>query len=555
MNRMNDNNLRSSFLPSLRCLGGWLAIIALLIVTQAGAMGNVPLTLFQGHSSLDRKLVASVKSLDCDPCIDRKLTRLVAILPTEASTVISSAMQQTADDMNVDLRIRKASEGQDMARLLQAEYEADPTFDAWILNLADQAMEEAARKLQAENENMVIFGWGWGYLSEVAKSAVGWMASEDERGGVLAAKQFYTEAASRNESLTRVSFVIDGKEAKRHTLLRQTAFQQQLDLLSSAEGQVSVDTVLVATKDTASSMLTPLFQDCPKQAILFDSTESVELAVDLKAQYGCSTMLGLFLNDYDTDLNPEVYRAITREEIAFALNPELHIQSSMPVLLASVFASTGKAPSMPLEVPTYWTGPKLITKRNVLSDTTAACELGAFPVCSTENEYLDSLTNEDFEGHVCRCTERKTIRIGGVLHGTKGVFWDPVYAAAEQAALDMDIELDLEAFEPDTEFSLIVDRMSARIRNLCDSGVDGLFVTIPSPKISDAVQRCLDLSIPVISVNSGEKESRELGLPHYIGQNEYASGYGAAQRLIAAGMKRGCKYLACHSEYHGSLSQ
>ena len=105
----------------------------------------------------------------------------------------------------------------------------------------------------------------------------------------------------------------------------------------------------------------------------------------------------------------------------------------------------------------------------------------------------------------------------------------------------MDVTLDLDRFQPQDDFEIIVDQMAARIRNLCDSGVDGIFVSIPSPKLIPAIQRCQDLRIPVLSVNSGYDVSVELGLVHHLGQNEFAGGYQAAQRLMEAGMTRGCK--------------
>lgn len=92
---------------------------------------------------------------------------------------------------------------------------------------------------------------------------------------------------------------------------------------------------------------------------------------------------------------------------------------------------------------------------------------------------------------------------------------------------------------------LIYEQMAARIRNLCDSGVDGIFVTIPADNVVEAVRRCHELRVPVVSVNSGKGASEELGLVHHIGQDEYSGGYGGAVRMIAAGMTRGCKCPVC----------
>ena len=48
----------------------------------------------------------------------------------------------------------------------------------------------------------------------------------------------------------------------------------------------------------------------------------------------------------------------------------------------------------------------------------------------------------------CPCPTDKTLRIGGVSHGNVAdAFWDPVYAAAERAALDSGVELDFDRYD------------------------------------------------------------------------------------------------------------
>lgn len=81
--------------------------------------------------------------------------------------------------------------------------------------------------------------------------------------------------------------------------------------------------------------------------------------------------------------------------------------------------------------------------------------------------------------------------------------------------------------------------MAAQIKGLCDSEVDGLFVSIPSSTVADAVQYCQTLNIPVIGVNSGVDYSDKLGLLHHVGQLEVAAGYKAGKRLVEEGTKRG----------------
>lgn len=539
----------------------------LLFIVTTTTMTMIP-SFYVSASSSSSSLLA----LDCDPCIDRQHAHLVAVLPAPSPTStnenhneIASAMQQTADDLNVQLAIhylqpaKEDSSNSVSTQLLQiaAQHSASNNpVDAWIVNLAiaDGQMKQAVRELQAQDNNVVIFGWGWGYESDVAASAAGWMASNEAAGARMAAKEFQSLADSRNRTLDSVVYVTnEPDENKGKTILRQETFAQELQDLLAIKDPLYNDTTTSAaslrtanfpiTVDEAPLALLQLFEnDCPHDAILFDSTDFVQQALEIRKAMGCDerTDVGVFLDDMTTAANPQVYRAITRGQVAFALNPQLHLQTSLPVLMAAVYATTGQKVSVPIDVPTYWTGPKLVHRRNVPSDTGATCEQNAFPICGDdETSTWADATAED----ICPCTDRKAIRIGGVVHGrSTSSFWGRVVAGAEQAAVDMNVELDLVRFEPQEDFNIIIDQMAARIRNLCDSGgVDGLFVSIPSPVVAEAVQRCLDLSIPVISINSGVAASRELGLIHHIGQNEYAGGYGAAQRLMADGMKRGCK--------------
>lgn len=136
----------------------------------------------------------------------------------------------------------------------------------------------------------------------------------------------------------------------------------------------------------------------------------------------------------------------------------------------------------------------------------------------------------------CPCTDRKKIKIGGVTHGIDtDRFWDPVFAASMQAAIDMNVELLNERFDAsDNQGSEVLHtRMANRITELCNrQDVDGIFVSIPSDIVKASIQSCLDLNIPVISVNAGVATSEEMGLDHHIGMLEYNAGKEAGVKLI-----------------------
>lgn len=117
-------------------------------------------------------------------------------------------------------------------------------------------------------------------------------------------------------------------------------------------------------------------------------------------------------------------------------------------------------------------------------------------------------------------------------------FWDPVYAASDQAARDMGIELLNERFDAgDAQGSETLHaRMANRIEELCvRQDVDGIFVSIPSGTVMPGIQSCLDLNIPVVSINAGADKSQKLGLLHHIGMVEHNAGKSAGERLVKGG--------------------
>ena len=73
-------------------------------------------------------------------------------------------------------------------------------------------------------------------------------------------------------------------------------------------------------------------------------------------------------------------------------------------------------------------GPSITTNDAPLSDSMQACQDDAFPVCPNQLA-LGGVTDS-----VCDCTDRKKLKIAGVLHAvTTDEFWDVVYESARHA--------------------------------------------------------------------------------------------------------------------------
>jgi len=127
-----------------------------------------------------------------------------------------------------------------------------------------------------------------------------------------------------------------------------------------------------------------------------------------------------------------------------------------------------------------------------------------------------------------------TVRIAVVTHGqASSAFWAIVRNGVESAARQMDVLVDYRA--PDI---YSVDRMRALIERAIASKPDGLVVSLPEPAVAPAVERAVRAGIPVVSINSGSRDFRRLGVLAHVGQIEGRAGFQAGQRLARAGVRR-----------------
>lgn len=102
------------------------------------------------------------------------------------------------------------------------------------------------------------------------------------------------------------------------------------------------------------------------------------------------------------------------------------------------------------------------------------------------------------------CIDRSSYTIRAIFHGTTNdEYWTKLAASAEQAALDMRINLILELYNPGqySEERMANDiRSSASISGIIDdeeddmlnSRIDALIVTIPSQTVANAVRFVAD---------------------------------------------------------------
>jgi simple sugar transport system substrate-binding protein len=128
--------------------------------------------------------------------------------------------------------------------------------------------------------------------------------------------------------------------------------------------------------------------------------------------------------------------------------------------------------------------------------------------------------------------DTRPYRIVVVTHGqASDPFWSVVKNGVDAAAADMRVTVEYQA--PET-FDMVA--MSQLIDAAVATDPDGLVVSIPDPDaLGPAIQAAVAAGIPVMSINSGSDVAAEFGVLAHVGQTEYEAGYGAGQRMAAAG--------------------
>lgn len=275
-----------------------------------------------------------------------------------------------------------------------------------------------------------------------------------------------------------------------------------------------------------------LIQGCPFRIIQFASGRPLRAVIEAMEEEGCNfdaTLVGAF------DVNDQVYAALGDGKLAHTISQQSNLQGSLPIVMATLFATTGRRLADPMQPSegVYLSGPRLYTRDNIPTDTIQTCENEGFPVCP-------NTVASNGEEAMCPCTDRTGIRLAAVTHGVStDTFWDSVYAAMEQAASDFNVVVDMIRLEPEETAEIVHRKMANELSAVCKQNIDGLIVSIPSEIVAEALSDCLDLNIPIVSVNSGSTFSNQLGLQHHVGQLEFRAGKNAAKRMLAAGATQG----------------
>jgi simple sugar transport system substrate-binding protein len=130
-------------------------------------------------------------------------------------------------------------------------------------------------------------------------------------------------------------------------------------------------------------------------------------------------------------------------------------------------------------------------------------------------------------------TQGSGLTIAMVTHSDEGSFWSVVKKGAQQASKDEGVKLIWSPSnnDPQKEAQLIDAAVSQK--------VDGLAVSVPNADaIKDSLAKAKDAGIPIVTLNSGADQFKELGAITHVGQDESIAGQAAGERFKSDGAKK-----------------
>jgi len=123
-------------------------------------------------------------------------------------------------------------------------------------------------------------------------------------------------------------------------------------------------------------------------------------------------------------------------------------------------------------------------------------------------------------------TQGRDLTIAVITHGEGDTFWSVAKKGAEQAGKDMGVEVKYSesANDPQKHAQLIDSAVTEK--------VDGIATSVPNADaLRDPLKAAADAGIPIITLNSGQSDSADLGAITHVGQDEGVAGEAAGQRL------------------------
>jgi simple sugar transport system substrate-binding protein len=123
--------------------------------------------------------------------------------------------------------------------------------------------------------------------------------------------------------------------------------------------------------------------------------------------------------------------------------------------------------------------------------------------------------------------ERGNINIEFVTHASPDPFWSVVQNGVDQASEDMGVNVNYRELD-----SYDIPQLQRNLEAAVAADPDGMVVSIPDPDaLNDTIRQATEDGIPVVVVNAGENDWRDVGALTYVGQTEFDAGVAAGERM------------------------
>jgi simple sugar transport system substrate-binding protein len=148
--------------------------------------------------------------------------------------------------------------------------------------------------------------------------------------------------------------------------------------------------------------------------------------------------------------------------------------------------------------------------------------LAVFVAACGDDDDKDSSSKKDDVS----LTQGRDLTIAVITHGEGDTFWSVAKKGAEQAGKDMGVTVKYSesANDPQKHAQLIDSAVTEK--------VDGIATSVPNADaLRDPLKAAADAGIPIITLNSGQSDSADLGAITHVGQDEGVAGEAAGKRL------------------------
>lgn len=463
----------------------------------------------------------SSSSSYCAPCMDRQTFSIRAILHGSPRDPfwqqVKGSAQAAAVDLGVDLEVLLYGDddiiqppSNQMVEAIEnivQQYSSSSVSasarrpDALLVTTPTEQVQEAVAK--ALEAGLPVFGLNTGsnyWMStaysedddltdsgESENNVLAWVGADDYAIGRMAAQAFLKQNVDRpirkalfvhRQQAERSATGMDDEQFRgyKETILEHQSLMSHLDTVLDHNVLAGTVQQVVLDNNNNNSDLLPsdeelasIFEGCPFDAIFWNGP-NVTLVSEWIHKYECTnlTLLGGLVVESDSHVSG-LPQAVQDGRLLFGISEQAHVQGHLPVVLATLYLTTGQVPAPSFEEEsgiflahhTLWDKSNVASMPSASSSPRPSCPNDTSP-CSTSSTELPALRTGKTRSpcsslRVSTCQDASSSpprTIGFVIFDEDAV--DPLYtaaiaSAAKAAAQDFKVKLQ---FLPTNTYSM-----------------------------------------------------------------------------------------------------